>query len=480
MPKDAGVIGSVPTKSWTGGSAAGPNPGTGGYKPPRDSGSQAHIPMSDKSVTKGVAPWTGGVDKRQSDAKGGSAASGNPGTPPVLKYQPGNGAAPHNPFDKPLIKTDPAAGSLAGAPPRHGGGLIHPVAPPPVPHTPPASDNLRLSVNVGVGAGIGFSAAERFGNTWVNFSFNNWGGCGNYSPYAYPGYSWCRPRYYHACGFDPYRHCNPWGGFYYVRRWPYYPFTYWYPGYTVSVNACGPWFRISYHRPLCGWLTDFRYCSTPCDTFADVALVTSGVAISAAIPVYALSTENTYRYTYVNPVAYAEVPYSPPTPVAEVLPAPASDAEIAHTTGRDLGDTYMRLGDGPSALRVYNAHIAAHPGDVRAIRSMGIAMIEAGQVESGAAAVERSYLIDPSLASSPFDRELLRDANGLTAVLDRATELAGRMDGRPQSASAWLTVSVLMQADGRGAPARAALDKAKAAGLNAKIVEEMQAALPNQ
>ena len=35
-----------------------------------------------------------------------------------------------------------------------------------------------------------------------------------------------------------------------------------------------------------------------------------------------------------------------------------------------------------------------------------------------------------------------------------------------------------MQSDGRAAPARAALDKASAAGLNSSVVEWMRAALP--
>lgn len=458
---------------WTGGTKS-DNPVAGGIKPDRggirpDAGGIK--PSSDNPVTGGIKPDRGGIrpdiggikpSRNQNPVLNAAPTTKTPWTRSGMDKTPVIRSHSGGEFSKPLpsVRSD--------SPIRHASGFDR------RPNPAPAADNLRLAVNVGVGAGIGFGASNWFGNTYVNFTFGNWHG---YSPYAYPGYGWCRPRHYGGWGFDPYRHCNPWGGYYYVRRWPCYPFTYWYPGYTVSVNACGPWYRISYHRPVSTWLVNFRYCDAPCETFTDCSLIAPAVVCSTPPAVFRWSEANTYRYSYVNPVA-AEVPYSPETPVAEILPAPASADELAHTTGRELGDTYMRLGDEASAIRVYSSHVANHPGDVRALRSLGVALIERGDVDQGTGLVERSYLIDPTLANTAFDRELLRDVNHLSEVLDRVTARAGQLDGKPEAAAPWLTVAVLMQADGRTSPARVALDKAKDAGLAPKVVEFMQAELP--
>lgn len=435
---------------------------TGGSKPSRNPATPT------ESWIKPAAPIDSGHTK-QVPAIGSQANAHQ--NPPVLtnnawtKSAASGSGASARPMSPGGPRRTPVYSAAAPTPQNWGS---HRGVPPP---SVSRSDNLRLSLNVGVG----FDAAYGFNHGSVNFSFGNSFG---YEPYAYPGYGWRRHRYFDACGFDPYARCNPWGGFYYVRSWPCYPFTYWYPGYSVTVHPCGPWYRVAYHRPACGWLLDFSYCNTPCETFSECALVAPAVVV-APPPVYCWSPENTYRYTSVATVC-AEVPSSPATYVEESIPAPASAAELAHSTGRELGDTYMKLGDVGSAVRTYDSQLTRHPGDVFSMRSLGIALIERGEVERGAATVERAYRIDPSLAQSAFDRELLRDPTTLGDVLDKAAGLAGQLDGKPEAAAAYLAVAVLMQADGRIGPARTALDKAKDAGLAPRVVEFMQPTLPLQ
>lgn len=187
-------------------------------------------------------------------------------------------------------------------------------------------------------------------------------------------------------------------------------------------------------------------------------------------PVYAWSSENVHGHTFVNSYVPTFVEVS-----EETLPAPATEAELRSTTERELADTYMKLGDLDSAIRVYSAHVARHPGDVEAVRSLGFALVEHGDTQAGVDLVERAYRIDPTLARELFDRELLRTPENFAVVLDRVTALAGESE---QGAAAWLAVAVLMQADGRDEPARTALERAKEAGLPGRIVEEFQPVLP--
>jgi hypothetical protein len=338
-----------------------------------------------------------------------------------------------------------------------------------------------LSIGFGFGAGVSFTTNHWFGShNFVNFSFSS-SSC-DYDPWISPSHCWYRPHFSHHGWrhrhrhFDPFWHCNPWGGFYYSRSC--YPLTWYYPGYTWSAHPCGSYYRISYYRPHCHWLTNFSYCDTPCDTFSDCSLISPTVVVTAYdSPDVCWSPTTIYRHTYVNTV-YADVPAQSLIVADDSLPAAASASELLGTTERELADTYMKLGDTDSAIRVYSAHVNRHPGDVVAVRALGIALIDRGETERGVEHVLRAYRIDPTLARNAFDRELLRDPDNLVAVLDRATTLANTLDGKSGAAAAWLTVAVLMQADARLEPSREALEKAKAAGLSLRVVDEMQAAVP--
>lgn len=247
--------------------------------------------------------------------------------------------------------------------------------------------------------------------------------------------------------------------------------TWWYPGYTVSVRHCGHWHRIEYYRPLPVYLTSFRFCDTPCEVVSECSLLSPAVVVAAWEPA-----------TLASPVVAAGSAVG--LAVAGVsadesggLPPPASAAELASTTERELADTYMRLGDADSAVRVYSAHLSRHPGDVMALRALGVALIERGETRSGVDSVERAYRIDPTLGARLFDRELLRTPENLGLVLDRATSLAHQLEQGPGATAAWLTVAVLMQADGRLEPARTSLERAREAGLDRRVAGPMQDAL---
>lgn len=161
--------------------------------------------------------------------------------------------------------------------------------------------------------------------------------------------------------------------------------------------------------------------------------------------------------------------------VASTYPAPASAAELLTTSDRELGDTYLRLGDPDNAARIYQQHLAKHPGDAEATRSLGVALIVAGRSQEGAEQIGRAYRIDPMLADRPFRTDLLASPAEFKRALDQTTRWATSTN----TPDAWLASAALLQADGSSAAARGALDKARAAGLEDGVFNGMQGVLPS-
>jgi hypothetical protein len=163
-----------------------------------------------------------------------------------------------------------------------------------------------------------------------------------------------------------------------------------------------------------------------------------------------------------------------------VLPQPqrAEEYPVAQapqprmTTGADLGMTYLQLGDGDSALRVLLEHIRDYPNDTEAVRAIAIAYLIMGEGDNGVRQIGRAYRLSPWLASRPL--------TGLLAPEDHAyaLDLATHAAARHNSPDAWLTVAVMMQASERHSAARHAIQRARAAGLNASVVEPFLTSLP--
>jgi tetratricopeptide (TPR) repeat protein len=293
-----------------------------------------------------------------------------------------------------------------------------------------------------------------------------------YSPwyygYPYGVYSSCWSPYWYGYGCYPhYRH-------HYVRAAYAYP---------VWYTSCDPWvdYGVSFGSTFsfgCGSGVSFTYLSAP--------LVPAAVVYE---PVYA-SADTVYApppnvsITYVAPAEASDQPVyaAAPEPQAqgsiaaagvEQFPAPATAAELDGTTGYQLGQTYMRLGDFQSAVRVLSDQVSRHPGDVESLRLLGVAQLAMGEVQTGATLMERAYRIDPAMATRAIELSGL-NPRSLEGILDNATRGAGATS----SAAAWLAVAVLMQGQDRPGAARNALDSAKAAGLDALVVQWFDAQLP--
>lgn len=126
------------------------------------------------------------------------------------------------------------------------------------------------------------------------------------------------------------------------------------------------------------------------------------------------------------------------------------------------------------AVKHYRTHLNATPDDAAAMRQFAVGLIEAGRLEDGVAMMRSAYRVDPSLADLPMTLdELGVDRSRLRNVLTRTVAFAHRS----KSASAWLSVAVIMQAEGRPAQAAKMLDRAEKEGLDRDTASVLRASL---
>jgi hypothetical protein len=166
--------------------------------------------------------------------------------------------------------------------------------------------------------------------------------------------------------------------------------------------------------------------------------------------------------------AYAPPAYQPP-PSYQATPQP-----VTPSTERELGDTYLRAGDAKAAIKSYRAHLYANPTDAGAMRALALALIETSEFRDGAAMMSMAYTMDAALARSPVPLDAY--AGGAAEMRENLTRVS-LYANRVKTPSAWLSLAVLMQAEGRNALARTAIDKAQAAGLDRAVADHFRGAL---
>jgi len=118
--------------------------------------------------------------------------------------------------------------------------------------------------------------------------------------------------------------------------------------------------------------------------------------------------------------------------------------------------------------------VAADPEDASARRLLGLALIELGEVERGIELVGSAYSLDPGLVGVPIDAVLYENEGG--RLRDLVTDVVRHANRRP-SAEAWLTVAVLMQAEGREGRALRMVVKAERLGLDPMLVGMLEGEL---
>lgn len=134
----------------------------------------------------------------------------------------------------------------------------------------------------------------------------------------------------------------------------------------------------------------------------------------------------------------------------------------------------FRGGRSADAAKIWKDVVQKDHEDVTTMRLLAIALFEAREIDNAAAMMRQAYRADPTLASRELDNDLLNLTSSRRSVLvNRASEYANRIG----SASGWLSVTVLMQADGRYELARKMLKRAADEGLEPDIRSALDAAL---
>ena len=160
------------------------------------------------------------------------------------------------------------------------------------------------------------------------------------------------------------------------------------------------------------------------------------------------------------------------TLLASQAPQPQIPTEpVRELTTIERATLLMAAEELPDAIEAYRDHLDEDPEDVKAMRALGLALIENNRLEDGVAMVALAYRTDPMLARSAMDLpELGLEGRRYTNLLARVLQFARRVD----SGSAHLAGAVLLQADGKVAGAGRVLDRAERAGLAEEILDPMR------
>lgn len=151
---------------------------------------------------------------------------------------------------------------------------------------------------------------------------------------------------------------------------------------------------------------------------------------------------------------------------------PAADEPSRPLTALEHAEQMLKAGESKAAVAAYQAYLKTQPLDSAATRALGLSLIENGQVGDGVSVIGMAYRSDSTLAATPVDDEVFGSSSRLRTNVGRVSRYANR----EKSASAWLALAVLMQAEGRVDRARAMIARAKDAGLEVNVVDEMNAA----
>lgn len=143
-------------------------------------------------------------------------------------------------------------------------------------------------------------------------------------------------------------------------------------------------------------------------------------------------------------------------------------------TAFEKGLLAFRAGRSADAAKIWKDVVQKDHEDFTTMRLLSLALFETREIDNAAAMMRQAYRADPTLAGREMDTDLLNLTSSRRSILvNRASEYANRVG----SASGWLSVTVLMQADGRYELARKMLKRALAEGLEPDVHSVLDAAL---
>lgn len=140
----------------------------------------------------------------------------------------------------------------------------------------------------------------------------------------------------------------------------------------------------------------------------------------------------------------------------------------------EKGDVLLAGSDAKGAIDAYREYLARYDTDGDVMRRLAVALLADGKTSEAIAMMAMAYDTDPTLASRPLDAASI--GHGATDLRNRANQAMTYATSN-KTASSYLTVAVLMQADGRMDSARRVLQRAVEQGLEARIGDPLRAAM---
>ncbi len=175
---------------------------------------------------------------------------------------------------------------------------------------------------------------------------------------------------------------------------------------------------------------------------------------------------------YVERPVVVERPVIVQTVSAPVPPAPVP-AVIASAQDRDLGTTYLRLGDLENAARLYQRYLGTYSSDAFAQRGLGLVELGRGNALEGTRWIAAAYRAERSLSVSPPSPEGV----GGTAVYQRMLDTAVAHASSTPSPEGWLSVAILQHGLGQRDAALQSMQRAREAGMEVGVLDAMTAAI---
>lgn len=179
-----------------------------------------------------------------------------------------------------------------------------------------------------------------------------------------------------------------------------------------------------------------------------------------------------YPYGIDGRVAYGVQPGSRMTwPTTPTPPQPQPEPEPLTNVEQARFD--FESGNLNKAIESYRAHLAEFPDEFGAAAELAVAMIANAREDDGVALLRLAYERDPNLAFEPVSKRVSMSAKFWRDTVVRAVRHANRRD----SGSCWLTVAVLMQAEGRPQVGLRMLERAEQRGLDRAVATPLSAAM---
>jgi hypothetical protein len=140
-------------------------------------------------------------------------------------------------------------------------------------------------------------------------------------------------------------------------------------------------------------------------------------------------------------------------------------------TAYESARMWLAAGNAEAAVSWFEAHLNEYPTQLGVMREYAVALLQAGRMADGVAMMGYVYDLSPGLANEPLDPGLWAgSATRMRASVTAAVRHAQRLP----SGNAWLTVAVLMQAEGRDAVALRMAERAREQGLSQVIYERLR------